>query len=187
MPEVIENTNTTVKRKDRGASLIELLMASVLMLIISLGILPLVANAIQTNNRNRLDSTGTMLTTAIIEQVKSTIIGSENSQLNDCVGNAWTVDTAPGGSLLDGSGNIDFTEASPPANYHMNYVVNSPCQTGGSNPMTYDVRWNVAIVGAPANPTNTFLVTVGVRQSGIAASAAHFLARPLNLRVMVGN
>src|SRR5262249_1083202 len=119
------------------------------------------------------------------EQVNSTIIGGGTSGLTDCAGNSWTINTAPGGAALSGSA-IDFTESSPPANYNMQYVVKTPCQMGGTTQATYDVRWNLYILGAPMNPTTSYMVTVGAKRVG---SRNNSMSDPsaLTLRAITGN
>jgi Tfp pilus assembly protein PilV len=174
------------KSNQAGIGLIEVLVATLILMICSLGIVGLISASIVTNNRNKLDSTGTMLTQSIIEQVKATIIGSGTSALVDCSGTTWTINTAPGGAALLGSA-IDFTETSPAANYHMDYIVRSPCTTSGSEITTYDVRWHIELVGAAAGtPTNTFLVTVGARMKG-HSEGNMFYSLPVSFRVMAGN
>jgi Tfp pilus assembly protein PilV len=171
-----------------GISLIETLIAMVVLAISSLGVIGLVWTSILMNNRNKVDSTQTMLAQSIIEQVNATIIGSENSALTDCAGTTWTISTSPtpGGAALS-NGNIDFTETSPPTNYHMTYVVNVPCASDGKLQATYDVRWHVDIVGQSAGtPTNTYLVTVGARRQN-ATDNLLVDSSPISLRVMVGN
>jgi hypothetical protein len=166
--------------------LIEVMIATLILTITSLGVIGLVWTAILMNNRNKMDSTQTMLGESVIEQVNATIIGSENSALSDCNGTTWTISTTPGGAALSGA-TIDFSETTPPTNYHMNYVLRAPCTSTGEIQATYDVRWNVEIVGASAAmPTNTFLVTVaakrlGSNKVGIVDSA------PVTIRAMVGN
>jgi hypothetical protein len=174
-------TNASARNFQSGSSLIEVIMATLVLMICSLGIVGLISASIVTNNRNKLDSTGTMLTQSIIEQVKATIIGSGSSALVDCSGTTWTINTATGGASLSGA-NIDFTETSPAANYHMDYIVRSPCLTSGTELTTYDVRWHVGLVGT----TNTYLVTVGARMKG-HSDGNMFYSLPVNYRVMVGN
>jgi hypothetical protein len=85
------------------------------------------------------------------------------------------------------NGAIDFTETSPPDDYHMNYVTNIPCEDDGALQAIYDVRWHVDIVGeAESMPTNTYLVTVGARRLGSTDNTL-VDSLPVNLRVMVGN
>ena len=167
-------------------SMIEVMVAVLILTISSLGVIALVWSAILTNNRNKFDSTQTMLAESIIEQVNATIIGSESSALSDCDGTTWTISTTPGGSALNGA-TIDFTEADPPDDYFMTYVLRAPCESTGALQASYDVRWNVAIVGqAEGTPTNTYLATVGAKRQGSSATGLAESA-PISLRVMVGN
>lgn len=156
-----------------GISMIELLIAGVVMTVGFLGLMILITTAIATNNRNRLDSTGTMLAQAAMEQIKSTIVGTGTSTLSDCAGNTFTIYTAPGGSTLSGA-TIDYS-ASPVTNYSMNYVV-----CNGTQQTTYDVRWAVSAVGS------NFLVTVGSKMKGQGTDLKYF-ALPVTLRAMLGN
>jgi hypothetical protein len=193
MPKVINIKSTETKDRRRmlrisqsGISVIEVLVATLVLMICSLGIVGMISASIVTNNRNKLDSTGTMLTQAVIERVKSTIIGSGTSSLVDCTGTTWTIDTSPGGAALS-SEKIDFTQTAPPTDYHMDYVVRSPCSTTGTEITTYDVRWHVELVGDPLTlPTNTFLITVGARMKG-HSEGNMFYSLPVNFRVMAGN
>src|SRR5215467_7218801 len=91
------------KKSQSGISVIEVLVATAILLISSLSILGLVATSIAINNRNKMDSTGTMLAQSVLEQIKATIIGSETSSLTDCTGTVWTINTAPGGAARNGS------------------------------------------------------------------------------------
>ena len=182
---------TKHKRRDAGATLVETMLAIMILIICSLSIMGLVSTAIAMNHRNKVESTGTMLAQSVVEQIKATIIGSGSSSLRDCAGTLWTINTAagtggiPAGAALSGAW-VDFSETSPPTNYHMNYVVKSPCSSGGAQTRTYDVRWNVQIVGAPANNTNTYLITVGARLQGHSEGNMIY-PLPVNFRVLVGN
>jgi Tfp pilus assembly protein PilV len=165
-----------------GITMIETLMASALLVIGSLGMIGLIVSSIATNNRNKLDSTQTMLANSILEQIRSTIIGVGTSSLTDCAGTTWTIDTAPGGANLNAFAHIDFAEASPPAAYHMNYVVSTPCTSTGARQGVYDVRWHVDIVGT----TNTYMLTVGAKMQNHGEGNMLF-SLPVNFRVMAGN
>ena len=185
-PAVSRKRRYSLRRGSSGIGVIEVLIATLVLMICSLGIVGMISAAIVTNNRNKLDSTGIMLTQAIIERVKSTIIGSGSSSLVDCTGTTWTIDTSPGGAAL-ADANIDFTEATPATDYHMDYVVRSPCSSTGKEITTYDVRWHVEILGAAAGtPTQTFLITVGARMKG-HSEGNMFYSLPVNFRVMAGN
>ena len=167
-------------------SVIEVLLASVLLMTCALGVIGLVSTSIASNNRNKMDSTQTMLAQSIIEQIHATLIGSGTSALTDCAGTSWTIETAPGGANLDASGAIDFTQTNTPANYYMNYAVNSPCQSVAGQESTYDVRWHIDLVGAPSTPTNTYQITVGARLLHSGPTGLIF-SGPVTLKVLAGN
>ena len=59
--------------------MIEVMMASGILVIASLGVVGLMIQAIATNNRNKMDSTGTMLAQSVLEQINSTISGNSES------------------------------------------------------------------------------------------------------------
>jgi len=169
-----------------GFSVIEVMVATLILTVSSLGVIALVWTAILMNNRNKVDSTQTMLAESIFEQVNATIIGSGSSALTDCDGTTWTINTQTGGATVSGAG-IDFTQASPPTNYAMKYVLRAPCEPDGDLVAKYDVRWNVRIIGEDVGmSTNTFLVTVGSRRDGSGTNAL-VDSPPIAMRVMVGN
>jgi Flp pilus assembly protein TadG len=177
---------TGPKRNESGVGMIEMMIASLILAIASLSILGLISVSIVTNNRNKMDSTGTMLAQSVIEQVKATLIGTGNASLTDCDGTDWAIETSTGGAALTGV-SIDFTEASPPADYYMNYVMRSPCTTTGAEGITYDVRWRVEVVGASAGtPTNTYAIYLGARKQN-HSEGNMFYSLPVNFRVLVGN
>src|SRR5437588_876741 len=121
-----------LRNSEAGITLIETMMAGAILVIGSLSMIGLIINSISTNNRNKIDSTQTMLAESILEQINSTLIGTSSSSLVDCggggvVGTTWTINAAVpvagyAGAAASG-GAIDFTEASPPAGYYMNYVL----------------------------------------------------------------
>jgi len=172
--------------KEAGSSLIELLVAGAILMIGSMGMVGLLVGAIANNNRNRMDSSQTMLAESILEQIHSTFNGTGVSALQDCSGTNWTIDTTiphvgSVGSLLNGAV-IDYSEASPPAGYHMNYVVRKPCNSTGVVDGTYDVRWHLDQIGT----TNTYLITVSAKLKDHGEGNRVF-AFPVTLRFMTGS
>lgn len=178
-----------------GITMIETLMAAFILVVGSLSMVGLIVKSIATNNRNKLDSTQTMLATSIAEQINSTIIGSGTSNLIDCAGVTHTIDTQPpvagvgGGATLNGGGNVDFTENiaadATKDNYHMDYVLRTPCISTGTFQGTYDVRWHVDIVGSAAD-TKTYLLTIGARLKNHGEGNL-FFSVPVSVRVLAGN
>ena len=70
-------------RSQAGVTLIETMMAGLILIVGSLSMVGLIVRSIATNNRNKLDSAQMMLSTSIAEQIDSTIIGSGTSTLTD--------------------------------------------------------------------------------------------------------
>jgi len=186
----IERTN--LQSSQKGVTMIETLIAGGILAIISLGMAGLILVSIAANNRNKIDSTQTMLAEAIVEHVNSTLIGTQQSVLTDCAGNSNTIDTLPGGASLNAAGDaINFSEdiAADPSkvNYHMDYHTNVPCTVSGTLQAIYDIRWSVQLVGAATgSPTNTYLVTVSSRLKN-HGEGNRFFPSPVTLRVLSGN
>src|SRR6266705_5087393 len=109
------NEQNNIRNPQAGITLIETMLAALILVIGSVGMLSLIISAIATNNRNKMDSTQTMLAESILEQVSSTFTpnnGPGTSTLVDCAGNSWTIDTTiagtgSSGATLSGS-NIDY-------------------------------------------------------------------------------
>jgi Tfp pilus assembly protein PilV len=177
------------KNSQAGITMIETMLAALILVIGSLSMVGLIFRSIATNNRNKLDSTQMMLATSIAEQINSTIIGSGTSNLIDCAATNHTIDTQPGGADVESDGTIDFNEniAGNVAknNYHMNYVLRTPCTSTGAPQGTYDVRWHVDIVGSAAQ-TKTYLLTIGARLKDHGEGNL-FFSVPVSVRVMSGN
>lgn len=159
------------RNPEAGLTMLEVLFAAVVMTIGFMGLIGLVATAIASNNRNKLDSTGTMLTQAVVEQINSTIVGTGTASIADCNGTTWNIATAVGGAALSGA-NIDFSQTTVPSNYSMDFAV---CPVGQAN--HYDVRWNVQQVSS-----DVYLITVGARMRGQGTTSNKFFALPVTLR-----
>jgi len=163
------------RKGQAGFTLVELMVAMVV-LAVGLGALsPLFISAALANNKNSRNATATMLAQLVLEQVSSqSPYSTATIFVTDCVGNTWAVAStgAPGptgaGALLDATstdysyGGIDPTQAYasvPPATatvpgYAMQYA---DCGAGGTQ-STYDVRWNVINIDG-----YTRLITVSAR------------------------
>jgi Tfp pilus assembly protein PilV len=179
-------TKHKAMKSESGITMIETMLAATILIIGSLGMIGLIVGSIASNNRNKIDSTQTMLAEAILEQVNSTFNGTGTSALVDCAGTTWNINTTiPSvgsvGARLSGPA-IDFTETAPPTGYFMNYVVTTPCQTAGSLQGTYDVRWHLDQVGS----TDSYLLTVGAKLKN-HGEGNMFFSLPVTLRVMSGS
>jgi Tfp pilus assembly protein PilV len=154
-------------------------IAGLVLLVGMLALMTLFAIAIGNNGRSKVDSTATMLTQAVAEQITAVLAGGGPGSITDCngTGTTWTISSASGGANLAGSA-IDFTQTSPPANFYMNFA---QCNPDGTLQATYDVRWNIQTIDSGG----TFLVTVGARPKGSAGNKLLF-SIPVNMRAYVG-
>jgi len=179
----------TLKRthnSEAGITMIETLMAGIVLTLGSMGVIGLIVGSIATNNRNKVDSAQTMLAESILEQIHSTFNGNGTSALADCAGTNWVIDTTiPNvgsvGAALNGAV-IDYSQTSPPAGYHMDYVMKTPCTSTGALEGTYDVRWHLDRVGS----SNTYLITVSAKLKN-HGEGNKFFALPVTLRFMAGS
>ena len=165
-------------KAEAGTTLIELMVA-MLILAIGLGALTtLFVGSMATDNRNSRDTTATLLAQKVIEELTAQNVNSTVTvTLTDCVGNTWTIPSTQGAAAPSGQGatlvtnaaspfygGIDFTQTygSVPAGFAMQYV---DCDPNGLQ-TTYDVRWNVMTMTA----NNTRLITASARRTGSANS-----------------
>lgn len=188
----------TIRSRQAGMTLIELLIAMTVLAIGMGGILIMITAAMSANSSTRNDSTATMLGQMVIEQITANPQGFAATPVAvptvvDCQGTGWLIGTTPGaapggaGSLLNAAnGDINWigqTYAAAPANYKMLYVA---CGAGGQQ-TTYEVRWNITtLVNGPAE-----LVTVSARQIGWSNAAGGqksgiLFSLPVTLRTLVG-
>jgi Tfp pilus assembly protein PilV len=171
---------TFIRRKQKthsqsGMSIIELLIASVVLVVGFSGLLAMIANAIATNGRNNKDSTGTVLAQQVLEQLATLPANSATTvAMTDCAANNYTLSAAVGGATLSGAA-VDFSQAKV-NNYSMNFVV---CGTNGRQ-ATFDVRWNVTSIDAYAT-----IVTVSARP--VISGAKILSPPPVTLRTVVGS
>jgi Tfp pilus assembly protein PilV len=172
-------------KREKGMSLIELMIAMVVLMVGVLAVMSLIAVAIGSNARNRRDSTGTMLAEMVLDQISAIPVGASPStvSISDCATNSYTIESAgsPSGAGANLSGsNIDFTQgaATITANYSMMYTV---CGPSNDTRAVYDVRWNVQTITANSN-----FVTVAARLRNSGTDPRLF-AIPVTLRTVVGN
>jgi prepilin-type N-terminal cleavage/methylation domain-containing protein len=171
--------------RQSGMSLIELMIASLVLTIGVLGCAVLIPIAIGTNGKNRQQSNSTVIAQMTMEKIiSSASAGSSTLTLTDCAGTSNTINvsgtTSGSGATVLSSGSIDFSQAQgstgAPAGYYMSYV---SCGTSGRT-STYDVRWNVQ---TPSNYVK--LVTVSAKMQGSGTNPILF-SLPVTIRSMVG-
>jgi Tfp pilus assembly protein PilV len=173
-------------KSQAGFSLIELMLAGLVMLVGLSGGLLLVLTAIASNNRNSMDSSGTILAQMTMEMIASVPANSGSTlTVVDCnptsSSASHTINVTGGstgaGAPLTSGGVVDFTQ-SQVTNYSMLYYA---CQAStGDRQMIYDIRWNVKTLSS-----NTKLVIVAAQRNG-ANNNAMLFAVPVSLKMIVG-
>jgi hypothetical protein len=185
----MELTRKTKRSSQRGSSLIELMIASLVLTVGVLGCAVLIPIAIGTNSRNRQQSNSTVIAQMVTEKLSSVSAGtSPTLTITDCVGTT-NVSTAgsvggTGATVLTSgpsAGSIDFSQtqgsSGAPAGYYMSYT---SCGTLGRQ-STYDVRWNIQ---TPSNYVK--LITVSAKLQGSGSNPILF-SLPVTIRSMGGN
>ena len=176
---------TRTQKQQAGFSLLELMITGFILTVGLLAIAVLFGTAVGNNGRSRLDSTATMLSASVIEQVTAVLARGGPASMTDCGSppTTWTIDTSVGGAALAlVGGGIDFTQAQQ-SGYSMNFVV---CNAGGlaGTQAVYDVRWNIQYISTNP-PSSSYLVTVAARPQGTANNRFTF-ALPVTFRTFVG-
>lgn len=163
------------KRAQRGTTLIELSIATFVLLVGIAGSMTAVTLAIGSNGRNRQQSNSTAISQMFTERIAAQKAASTgNLTVTDCAGNTLTVATAVGGAPLT-NGVVDYTQAAV-TNYQALYV---DCGTSGRQ-VTYDVRWNIT------QPTGYVkLLTVSTRVQNWGNDPRYF-SLPVTVRTLIG-
>jgi prepilin-type N-terminal cleavage/methylation domain-containing protein len=172
--------------RQSGMSLIELMIASLVLTIGVLGCAVLIPIAIGTNGKNRQQSNSTVIAQMTMEKIVSAAsAGGATLTLTDCAGTSNTINvtgtTSGSGATVLSTGSVDFSQAQgstgAPVGYYMSYV---SCGTSGRT-STYDVRWNIQ---TPSSYVK--LVTVSSQMKGSGSNQVLF-SLPVTIRSMVGN
>src|ERR1700704_3993185 len=108
----MELTGKTKRSSQRGTSLIELMIASFVLIVGVLGCAVLIPIAIGTNSRNRQQSNSTVIAQMVMEKLLSVSAGtSATLSITDCSGTAnsiYTTGSAVGtGATVLATGSID--------------------------------------------------------------------------------
>jgi prepilin-type N-terminal cleavage/methylation domain-containing protein len=148
------------QKASHGFSLVELMIAMVVLAVGLLAAAGLIGAAMAGNAAPKLGSTSATLAESTIERILAVPPDATGAAalttLTDCAGNNFTVSTLVGGSALTNSPTgvvVDFRQPPLPG-YSMQYV---NCAAGQN--LTYDVRW---IIEAGPTPS-TQLITVSAR------------------------
>jgi Tfp pilus assembly protein PilV len=190
-------------------SMIELLIAMTVLAVGLLGCAVMILAGVQSNSRNKNDSTAVVLDQEILEEfatyanypkqgfVVITDCGSSVASAN--AHNASVVEgaagTGAGATLYTGAtapstsqvGDIDWTAGAP--TYATSTITGYAMTYLACNGDTYEVRWNIMQVTPNANGLSRIsLLTVSSRQTSAAnAHNALLFANPTTLRTLIEN
>jgi type II secretory pathway pseudopilin PulG len=192
---MLQQTSVLKKKAEAGSTLIELMIATLVLAVGLSALTTVFVGSMLTDNRNSKDTTATQLAQKIIEELTAQNVNATVAvTLTDCVGNVWTVPAtqglpAPNGqgaALMNNAastyyGGIDFTQplGNVPAGFAMQFV---DCDPNGQR-TTYDVRWNVMTMTA----NNTRLITASARRLGTISQGGLVYAVPVTLRAIGGS
>lgn len=150
---------TTCAIKESGFTLVELMIASLILMTGMLSVTSLVLFALSANHNNRIESAALHLSQQKLEELKS--LPMDDLRL------------AGPGSPVDSELNIDFDAgANPLYSASSDWILNSFRNTR----IQFETRWNVTSVGSQK------VITVASR----CVTGAPFHMRPANLKVLKG-
>jgi len=166
--------------KQRGTSLIELMIACLVLIVGVAGTVTLIPIAIGANSRNRQQSNSTVIAQMAMEKMLSAPVGGAGPVLtiSDCTPTTFNITTTVGGAPLLASGDVNFNAAAP-AGYSMLYTA---CGAAGGGKSVYDVRWNIQ---QPAGTTFVLLITVSAKLKGSGTDLRYF-SLPVTIRSTAG-
>jgi prepilin-type N-terminal cleavage/methylation domain-containing protein len=177
--------SSRVTNNQDGLTIIELMIAMVVLAVGILGSMSLVIMAINGDFRSKQQSNSTALAQMVTEKIMS-IPAWNNAPLTltDCSNTNYNVSTTGSttgaGAALTSSGDVDYTQAKV-ANYNMAYT---DCGTANRQ-MTYDVRWNVKTI---ANDPYIKILTVSARLNTVTngATSGSVFGPVVTIRTIVG-
>ena len=161
------STFTIRRRSEAGFSLLEMMLATVILLVGLVAIAQLVPATILLNFRNRTDSAALVFAQRELDQFldQPLFLTSFTDAIgNTCaLGNATPVNTVQGSSLavVNNQVVIDFTGTLVP-NYSFAIPYQDPSDPSGT---AYDVRWAVIVTGNGSTVSSKRFI-LGIRQQG---------------------
>jgi prepilin-type N-terminal cleavage/methylation domain-containing protein len=174
-------TRITKRSNQCGLSLIELMIAMVVLTVGVLGCMSLIITAIAANGRNRYQSSSTTVAQMVTEKILSVPANtSPTLSFTDCSGTAQNINTTgsttgAGAAPLLSSGDVNFSLAAV-TGYSMLYTT---CGTAGRQ-VVYDVRWNIKTLSPYSK-----LITVSAKLQGTGTDAK-LIAFPVTIRSLAG-
>ncbi|HEV2298920.1 MAG TPA: prepilin-type N-terminal cleavage/methylation domain-containing protein [Candidatus Acidoferrales bacterium] len=153
-----------------GFTLIELAIATAVLLFGVVAVMQLVPFAIKTNTANRYDTTSVVIAQQLLDEMSAQPL--TNATVTDPICGAMSLGAgAAGGSvesptanyltMFNGNATVDFTQAAV-AGYNCNYTNPNSASRG-----TYQVRWGVVVTQSAAGQVASKRFVVGVQRTGM--------------------
>lgn len=176
---IVHKKNYRTSAKESGLTLIELMIAMLVLAVGILGSMALIVRSIGGDAWSKQLSNSTVLAQSITERIMA-IPSASNTivTITDCTNTVSNVNTAPGGPSVTSSGELDFSAAAV-TNYRMLYT---DCDTNGRQ-ATYDVRWNVTAIPNSLGYVKMLTVSAQLKHTGNNAIA---FAPVATVRTIVG-
>jgi Tfp pilus assembly protein PilV len=176
--ELIMKKHIRRQTKESGMTLIELMIALVVLMVGIVGSVALIAYAISGNGRNKQQSNSVAVAQMITEKLSSQKASlSNNLTVTDCTGNSNTLFTGAGGPTLNSNGEQDFSAAAV-TGYQMYYT---DCGSNGRQ-MIYDVRWTIT---QPTTYTKLIIVSAQMKNAA-SSSNSRMYSPPVTIKTLVG-
>jgi prepilin-type N-terminal cleavage/methylation domain-containing protein len=182
----LRKSNPDRLNSQRGMSMIELLLAMVILVTGMAALLGLIITSIANNGRARKDTAGTLAAQMVLETIAAQP-SAATLTITDCAGNNLSVNTAgaasPGaGATINAAGNIDFTQtyAAAPNQYKIQYT---SCGAAGTQ-VVYDVRWNITTLTAFSKMVTVSARPFAAEAAGNTASGARLFQQPVTLKTI---
>jgi prepilin-type N-terminal cleavage/methylation domain-containing protein len=180
----MERSATKSRNGQKGFSILEMLLATVILLVGLVAVAQLVPAAVFLNYRNRMDSSALVFAQRQLDLILDQPLTS--SSFTDLQGNTYQLGNPTTPNIVQGNNVVSINNQAlinfggpAPSKYPTNgygFTYQDPLDPNGT---TYDVRWAVIITGNGSTPASKRFI-LGVRQLG---GNGYFL--PITLDTMV--